>query len=80
MQSGGLIVSGSDEIIIELNNKPIRVNVEFTDQINYTPCNPHYYDQLKWNIHNNQLTVNWTVAGIREIKWSVWFYWTEISR
>lgn len=80
MQSGQLIVTNLGEAKIQLNGVPVQMNVTFTDggEI-FIPCDPHLNDKLDWVINKDILTIKWNVSGIREIKWNIWFYWSEIQ-
>jgi len=79
MQSGELIVLGQDEAQIALNGLPIKIDVGYSDNGEIiVPCSPHYHDTLEWEIHHNILIIRWHVGGIREIKWNVWFYLSEL--
>jgi len=75
-----LLVSGKDSILIELDGEPREVSVEFKKQHHHhrkhhnVPCNPHQ-DTLKHAIVCDDelffLGIEWSVAGIREVIWSV---------
>ena len=80
MITGNLIVMGTNQVQVELGSKPIRLEVSFSDSGDIiVPCNPHYSDKLDWTISNGILTINWQVSGVREIKWNVWQYWSELN-
>lgn len=80
MISGQLIVMGTDQAQIELGKRPIRIDVVFSDVGEIiVPCNPHYNDKLDWTISNGILTIKWQVYSIREIKWNIWFFWSELN-
>lgn len=80
MQSGELIVTGKDQVVIPLNGFPSQVVVDFKDECDVVPCNPHHNDQLEWEVsHSNTippqviLIINWDVTGVREIKWTAYY-------
>lgn len=79
MQNGTILVTSDGEMQVALNSTPIRITVDFSDEGILTPCNPHYFDTLTWEINKNILTVRWQVAGIREILYHAWFYWSELN-
>lgn len=76
IQFGDLVVTGKDKFEVELPCIPKRVRVEFTDNPNMVPCNPHH-DRVSWDIkkhHGKHLfIINWHVSGIREIKWTLFY-------
>lgn len=74
MQSGELIVTGTDQISINLNGMPAEVKVRFKDEEQIVPCNPHHLDFLEFEIQSVVgfiLLIKWNVTNIREIKWHV---------
>jgi hypothetical protein len=80
MQSGELIVTGKDKAQILLNGFPSKVHVHFTDEGYIIPCNPHHHDELRWDVFRSNthhggytLIIDWSVTGVREIKWTVWY-------
>lgn len=75
--SGDITISGNDKIEIELGDRrPQTVIVEFGDQPNPTPCNPHH-DKLDWHCyfrrHQYVLTISWHVFDTRQVLWAVEF-------
>jgi hypothetical protein len=80
MQSGELIVINVGEAQIELDGLPIKMIVGFSDRGDIiVPCNPHHFDKLDWEVNHNILIIKWQVNGIREVKWDVWFYLSELQ-
>lgn len=79
MQSGELIVTGKDEAKIVLRSFPIKVKVDFKDECDIIPCNPHHHDELEWEVRHNHnhtghvLIIKWHVSGVREITWTALF-------
>lgn len=78
MQSGELIVTGNNSIVIPLHRLiyPSEVRVHFKDEISAVPCNPASADVLEFEVTANSLgafflNINWSVSGVREIKWHV---------
>lgn len=78
MQSGELIVTGKDHIIIKLKGFPAKVHAHFVHELEVVPCNPHHRDTLEWEVqHSNTvnsgfvLVIKWSVTGVREVKWTV---------
>lgn len=52
MQSGTLTVTGEGETHIELSGRPREVVVQFKDDPNHVPCNPHHHDHLHFSIEH----------------------------
>lgn len=78
MQSGELIVTGTNSIHIPLDRMPAEVKAHFKDEAEMTPCNPHDVDYLEYAVHTSNshhrgfvLVIKWSVSGVREIKWHV---------
>jgi hypothetical protein len=75
MQSGELIVTGTDQVTIDLNDFPSEVKVHFKDEAQIVPCNPHHLDTLEFEVQTTVsgfvLLVKWSVTNVREIKWHV---------
>jgi hypothetical protein len=76
MQQGELTVTGHDHAIIPLHRRPSRVEAYFKDTNVPVPCNPHHFDELRYDVHvSNQhasgfvLKISWRVSGVREIVW-----------
>lgn len=77
MQSGELLVTGTDQAIIKLRKHPSDVEVCFKDDEHTVPCNHHHHDSLSWEViedekHPNKFTlvIDWSVTNVREIKWT----------
>jgi len=77
MQSGELIVTEKNNIHIPLDNAPAEVKVHFKDECEMVPCNPHDVDLLEFFVKNFNdkfvLVIRWSVSGVREIKWQVFY-------
>lgn len=78
MQSGELIVTGTNSITIQINTLPAEVKVHFKDHIVMTPCNPQNEDSVEYEIHTTNtsnskfvLIIKWSVSSVREISWHV---------
>lgn len=79
MEKGALIVSGKDQITIDLEHRhhPKKIDVHFEGhKHHHHTCNPNYEDTLQWSVcmakHGTfLLTIGWSVEDIREIKWEV---------
>lgn len=76
MQSGELIVTGKDSAQIILRGIPAKVHVHFAHELEVVPCNPHHKDSLSWEVDTSHpsrcaLNIEWSVTGVREIKWTV---------
>jgi hypothetical protein len=76
MQSGELIVIGSDSVSIALpHGKPDRVRVAFKDSAESVPCSPGSPDLLEFDVIDTpagfMLHISWTVAGVRKVSWEV---------
>lgn len=75
MQSGELTVTGKDSFHIKLTGTPAEIKIDFKDEVDLAPCNPHNIDSLEFNIHHHKnkfvLIIQWSVTGVREIKWKV---------
>lgn len=76
MQSGELIVTGTNSIHIPLDRMPSEVKAHFKDEFELTPCNPHNADWLEYAVHASNtvrsglvLVIKWSVSGVREIVW-----------
>lgn len=77
MQSGELIVTGTDQITIALQGLPAKVHAHFIHELEVIPCNPHHRDTLEWSVNYSNtvnsgfvLVIKWSVTGVREIKWT----------
>lgn len=54
MLSGELIVTGKEDVEIELGNRhPKYIVVRFKDHHMMIPCNPKHHDHLKWEVKNH---------------------------
>ena len=88
MQSGELIVSGKDKVVISLHDFPSKVSVAFTDEPVLVPCSPKHADMLEWEIEKRSckckhgknkkhtcvdLVIKWNVNGVRDVKWEVYY-------
>lgn len=82
MQHGDLVVSGKDKVSLNVGKRiPQEVIVKFQSPLTITPCNPHHFDDLEWELiehhdhHHNfthfELEIRWKVTGIRVILWSI---------
>lgn len=79
MQSGELIVIGSNHIDIPLHKFPCETRVYFKDHLHDPiPCNPGSVDFLECEVHTSNLhlsrfilRITWSVSGVREIVWRV---------
>lgn len=79
MQSGELIVTGTNKIEIKLHRliPPSEVRVHFKDDgPGLVPCDPGDADTLEYEISANAsgiliLIISWVVSGVREIKWHI---------
>jgi hypothetical protein len=84
MQSGELIVSGHDKVIISLHDFPSRVSVAFGDDPIIIPCSPKHADMLEWEVVKHhckcrknkkhsciELIIKWEVNGVRTVQWDV---------
>lgn len=74
---GNLSIVGCDKLKIALRHgHPEIVIVEFTDDPNPVPCNPHQ-DELEWDLCQEEggfvLIIKWNVALLRDIVWEVTF-------
>ena len=74
---GELIVTGDDEIHIELPKHPKEILVAFGRHCEVTPCNPRHHDKLKYyicNFHRKScLVIKWDVSNSRKVIWQVRF-------
>lgn len=78
MQSGELIVTGSNIATIILSGAPGEVHVHFANEANIVPCDPSNADTLEYEVRRSHnvasgyvLLIKWNVSGVREIKWHV---------
>jgi len=75
--AGELIVTGEDEIHIELPKRPKEVLAMFSRSICLTPCNPRHFDELKCYVchfHKKYcLVIKWNVSNTRKIVWEAIF-------
>jgi hypothetical protein len=79
MQSGELIVTGKNNILIPLHRPafPSEVRVRFIDDgPEAAPCDPGNSDTLEFEVRPNSvgvfiLFISWSVSSVREIKWHV---------
>lgn len=77
MQSGELIVVGSDQVTIKLRECPSGVKCRFRHEHHIIPCNPNHSDSLEYEVrfsHKHKcyvLNIKWEVSGVREILWHV---------
>ncbi len=73
--SGQLVVTGTDEVVLQLEKCPCEIRVFFKDECVMTPCSPVQMDTLDWELSNDgchwYLTVNWEVSGARVVSWNV---------
>jgi hypothetical protein len=73
MQSGELLVIGSDTYEVELKRHPTSVKVYFEDACEIVPCSPNHFDDLQWDVDTHHgvttLTISWKVTGERKIIW-----------
>jgi hypothetical protein len=75
--SGDLTVIGRDMFEIELKHgHPDIVLVEFKDEPNPVPCDPHQ-DELEWELRQRHggffLLIKWHIRAMRKIIWEVSF-------
>lgn len=79
MQSGELIVTGFNNIVIPLHRHvyPSEVRVRFKDHGHEAvPCDPGNVDTLQFEVVPNStgafvLFISWSVSSVREISWHV---------
>jgi hypothetical protein len=77
MQAGELIVTGTNSIVIPLDNFPAEVHIHFKDEgRGPVPCDPGDVDFLQYTVHNTvqngiTLVISWSVSSVREIKWTI---------
>jgi hypothetical protein len=87
MQTGELVVTGSDRVEILLCERPDSVKVYFVDDQCDVPCNHGHHDHLSWFVHKKEhhhhhnnhhhytssytLTIKWHVHNVRKIVWAV---------
>lgn len=76
MQSGELIVTGSNSIIIVLRQFPAEVRARFKhEHFERVPCNPGDADTLCYDVNLVEndfiLIITWNVSSVREIVWHV---------
>ena len=78
MQSGELIVTGTNVATIILHGAPAEVHVNFANEAGIVPCDPQNADTLEYEVRANHnvasgfvLLIKWNVSGVREIKWHV---------
>ena len=74
--TGELTVTGTDQAIYELPERPDFVEVNFADECT-TPCDPGCDDTLSWDVkkekkHKWLLIISWKVSGVRKIVWEVY--------
>ena len=79
MQSGELIVTGTNSITIPLTGYPAEVHAKFKHVDHEpAPCDSGNVDTLSYNVHTSNtvlsgfvLIINWSVSSVREIAWHV---------
>jgi len=77
LMGGELIVTGEDEVHIELPKRPKEILSLFSRHCEWTPCNPNHYDELKCFVckfHRGYcLVIKWNVSNTRKIVWEAIF-------
>lgn len=81
MQSGELIVIGTNSITIPLDSFPSNFHVKFKDEKHEpAPCDPGDVDFVTCTVHASNtvlsgfvLIINWGVSSVREIIWHVYY-------
>jgi hypothetical protein len=72
--SGELLVTGKDEIVLELDKCPCDIRLFFKDDCVMTPCSPKQMDSFNWELCNDGcwcLKISWEVSGARVLVWNV---------
>lgn len=85
-EEGEFTVTGTDSIDVVLSGEPVDVTLEILEDQILVPCDPHHNshengDHVNWYVkhyhrhptYNNNyvLKAEWTVTGVRRIKWTV---------
>ena len=71
MQSGELIVTGKDQVVIKLDGPPAEVKCYFKDDIEVVPCSPHHADALEYEVVEKETFFDLFVKFVLVIKWNV---------
>lgn len=81
MQSGELIVIGTNSVDIPLHKFPSKVHAKFKDEGHEpVPCDPGDVDTLEYDVHSSNtvlsgfvLRISWSVSSVREIVWHAFY-------
>jgi hypothetical protein len=81
MQSGELIVVGTNHIVIPLRKMPSKVHVRFKDdEPERAPCDPGDVDFVSYEVHTSNtvlsgfvLRIDWSVSSVREVIWHAYY-------
>ncbi len=76
MQSGEVLITGTNQIDIQLQKFPSEVHVKFKHEI-AVPCNPIEADTLEYEVVTKStgvfLHIAWSVSGLREVVWHAYY-------